>query len=585
MKKIVWLLILVAPLLLKGWYVDNFIYHYTGTRLLGFTQVLFNDAVIYGGILILLYLSLLPTMMRWLAALLRLAALLLFAVYIIDYAIIVNFNTHLALGDAIKYADYSYKYIQQIYGLSDFGVLALTVLVLAVPLYFSWVRFKSINPYVKKWPIFLILGLPLAAAFADNEKYAHAWIYKNVIDYNLTILSEAAPYSTAYVDAFSFQEHINCQTQPAQTKNVIILMVESLSAYQSRYFSGIHDWTPNLDAIARQHQAFNNFYANGFITEDGEVALLTGLQPLYPPSSYTDDGGTSFYSFYNIKDSLPNILKQQGYKTEFLTTADLEFGNTGVWAKSIGFDYMEGHDQPEYDKWERFHFEAAPDEALYLRALARVDNNKNNKFLLFIKTVSSHHPYINPENKEKSESAAITYTDKQLGRFYNQLQDRGFFNNGILLIVGDHHSMTPLKKAEVELYGQYNASAKVPLVIADGDQPASVESNQYQQIDVFNSLQGLAVGKQCYSDWKGVLFGEAKTPPKYIIHRRGDNRDMVSIFGENEEFLVKLDGDNTRVTSRLPAEQTVRQLLVDKINALRIARAKWALTQSAETSD
>ncbi|MDX8129831.1 LTA synthase family protein [Methylomonas sp. OY6] len=583
-KTVLWL-ILVAPLLLKGWYVDNFIYHYTGTRLLGFTQVLCNDALIYGGIFILLYFSFLPTIMRGLAAILRLAALLLFALYIIDYAIIVNFNTHLALGDAIKYADYSYKYIQQIYGLSDFGMLGLSALVLAVPLYFSWVRFKSINPYFKKWPICLILGLPLAAAFADNEKYAHAWIYKNVIDYNLTILSEAAPYSAAYVDNFSFQEPINCQTQPVDTKNIIILMVESLSAYQSRYFSGIHDWTPNLDAIASQHQAFKNFYANGFITEDGEVALLTGLQPLYPPSSYTDDGGTSFYSFYNIKDSLPNILKKHGYKTEFLTTADLEFGNTGVWAKSVGFDYIEGHDQPEYEKWERFHFEAAPDEALYLRVLDRIEKNKRNNFLLFIKTVSSHHPYINPETKEKSESAAITYTDKQIGRFYRELQNKGFFKNGLLIIVGDHHSMTPLKKAEVELYGQYKASAKVPLVIADGYQPASVENNQYQQIDVFNSLRGLVAGKQCYSDWNGVLFGAAKTSPKYIIHRRGDNRDMVSVFAENQEYLVKLDGDNTRVNSKLPAEQTVRQLLVEKVNALRIARAKWALTQSAEKSD
>ncbi|NOV30588.1 LTA synthase family protein [Methylomonas sp. ZR1] len=583
-KTVLWL-ILVAPLLLKGWYVDNFIYHYTGTRFLGFTQVLCNDALIYGGIFILLYFSFLPTIMRGLAAILRLAALLLFALYIIDYAIIVNFNTHLALGDAIKYSDYSYKYIQQIYGLSDFGMLGLSALVLAVPLYFSWVRFKSINPYFKKWPICLILGLPLAAAFADNEKYAHAWIYKNVIDYNLTILSEAAQYSAAYVDNFSFQEPINCQTQPVEIKNIIILMVESLSAYQSRYFSGIHDWTPNLDEIARQHQAFKNFYANGFITEDGEVALLTGLQPLYPPSSYTDDGGTSFYSFYNIKDSLPNILKKHGYKTEFLTTADLEFGNTGVWAKSIGFDYIEGHDQPEYDKWERFHFEAAPDEALYLRALDRIEKNKKNNFMLFIKTVSSHHPYINPETKEKSESAAITYTDKQIGRFYQELKNKGFFKNGLLIIVGDHHSMTPLKKAEVELYGQYKASAKVPLVIVDGDQPASVENNQYQQIDVFNSLQGLIAGKQCYSDWNGILFGAAKTSPKYIIHRRGDNRDMVSVFAENQDYLVKLDGDNTRVISKLPAEQDFRKLVVDKVNALRIARAKWALTQSAEKSD
>ncbi len=585
MSKTVLMLILVAPLLLKGWYVDNFIYHYTGTRLLGFTQVLFNDAAIYCGIFLLLYLSFLSAVKRWLGALFRLTAFFLFAVYTIDYVVIVNFNTHLAWGDAVKYADYSYKYIQQIYGLSAFGMLGCSLLILILPLYFSWAKFKAVTPRYTKLPIFVILITPLAAAFADNEKYAHAWIYKNVIDYNLTILSEAAPYSDGFVDAFSYQDDTACQPQAAEAKNIIILMVESLSVYQSRYFSGIQDWTPNLDMIAGENMSFKNFYANGFITEDGEIALLTGLQPIYPPSSYSDDGGTSFYSFYNIKDSLPNILKKHGYQTEFLTTADLDFGNTGVWAKSVGFDYIEGHDHPEYEQWERFHFQAAPDEALYKRALARVEHNKKHKFLLFIKTVSSHHPYINPENKEKSESAAISYTDKQLGGFYRELQNKGFFNNGILLIVGDHHSMTPLKKAEVEQYGQYKATAKVPLVIADGNRSAVAENGQYQQIDVFNSLQGMVTGRQCYSDWRGVLLGETKIPPRYIFHRRGDNRDMVSVFSDNEDFLIKLDGDETRVVSKLPLERAGRQLMVDKLNALRIDRANWALTQSAETSD
>jgi hypothetical protein len=165
------------------------------------------------------------------------------------------------------------------------------------------------------------------------------------------------------------------------------------------------------------------------------------------------------------------------------------------------------------------------------------------------------------------------------------LLDNGFFKKGLLIIVGDHHSMTPLKKAEAELYGQFKASAKVPLVIADGKHVATLENHQYQQIDIFNSLQGLVRGEQCSSDWNGVLLGESKIPPNYISHRRGDNRDMVSVFAENDEFLLKLDGDNTRLIGKQPADQAARQLLVDKINALRIARANWASEQSAEKSD
>jgi len=564
-------LLLAIPLFLKGLYVDSFIYHYTATRLLGFCQVLANDAILYCGLLLLLYLSFLPQVNRVFTALIRLSAVILFAVYIIDYIVIVNFNTHLAVGDAIKYADYSYKYIQQIYELNNIAISLIIAAILVPVTLFSFSKRKITGQRYLKLPLFIIAGLPLVSGFADNQKYAHSWVYKNVIDYNLTILSESSAYSDKFLNAFSFKEESNCRTESAKHKNIIILMVESLSAYQSQYFSGINNWTPNIDLIASQNRAFKNFYANGFITEDGEIALLTGLHPIYPPSSYSDDGGTSFHSFFNIENSLPNILKKYGYQTEFLTTADLEFGNTGNWAKSIGFDYIEGHDQPEYDKWERFNFQAAPDEALYLRALDRVKQNSAKNFFIFIKTVSSHHPYINPENKHKSESEAIMYTDKQIGLFYRQLQSSGFFDNGILVIVGDHHSMTPLKKAEVDNYGQFKAAAKVPLIIADGGN-ANIENNQYQQIDIFNSLQSMVSGKQCYSDWNGILLGEQKIPPKYIAHRRGDNRDIISIFTENEDFLIKLDGDNTRVAGNEAAEPSIKQMLVDKVNALRIAR-------------
>ncbi len=567
--------ILLSPLVLKGLYVNSFVQHYTGDWLLGFTQVLAHDALWYGVVLALLWVSILPTTSRFWGMLCRLLILLLFIIYVADYIVIRFFNTHLTLGDTLKYADYAYTYLQQSYG---FTPLAFALIVGMMLVLLGWLLS---NPYrlaqwpERKWPLLMLIGLPLTSNFADDQKYAHSWIYKNVLEYNLTILSEAANYSEPFLKSFSFNEAQQCQAISPQPKNIIILMVESLSAYQSQYFSGIQNWTPNLDRIAQENLAFKNFYANGFITEDGEIALLTGLLPLYPPSSYTDDGATSFYSFYGIEHSLPNILKKQAYRSEFLTTADLDFGNTGIWAKSIGFDYVEGHDHPDYDHWERFHFQAAPDEALYQRALERIKQQRDQRFLMFIKTVSSHHPYIHPVTRHKSEAEVIQYTDQQLGAFYRELQQNGFFENGLLVIVGDHHSMTPLRKAEFDLYGQNPAAAKVPLVIVDGSRQGVV-SKQFQQIDVFNTLDGMVSGRQCHSDWQGVLWGDAQISPEYIVHRRGDNRDMVSVFTEPGDFLIKLDGDRTRLAGPVPAEASIGQGMVAKINALRIARSNWA---------
>lgn len=565
------LLLILTPWLLKGMYVDDFIYHYTATRGLGFGQVLVNDAVFYAALLCLLYVSLLPRVNRLFTVGLRIIAIILFVIYLADYIVIVNFNTHLTTGDTLKYAAYASKYIQQVYALNFFSMLLLCAVILFPIIWLALSKYKLGAQKDSKLPLYIFATLPLASGFSAQEKYAHAWIYKNVLDYNLTILSEASPYSTGFVKAFHYQEVSQCFEVMPVRKNVILLMVESLSSYQSQYFSGIQNWTPNLDIIASQHLAFKNFYANGFITEDGEIALLTGLPPIYPPSSYSDDGGTSFRSFFNIKDSLPNILRSYGYQSDFLTSADLEFGNTGAWAKSIGFDYVEGHDHPDYNSWERFHFQAAPDAALYLRALDKVEQHKQQPFFMFIKTVSSHHPYVNPENKHKSESEAIQYADRQIGQFYRQLQQQHFFQHGMLIIVGDHHSMTPLKKAEFDTFGQYKAAARVPLVIVDS-QPAKLENQPFQQTDVFNSLQGLASGKTCYSDWKGILLGAKIISPKFIAHRRGDNRDLISVFAAGQEYIIKLDGDKSRVQRMQQLDSVLQQNLVNKINALRIAR-------------
>lgn len=587
-----WLLIplvlggLLAPLLLKGLYVDDFIFHYTNTRLLGFAQALANDAIVYAALICLLYLSYLPPVPRLLATMMRLCALILFLIYLIDYFVIVNFNTHLALGDAIKYTAYSYKYVQQIYGLNDIVLSAIGVTILAGISAFASSGYKLRDWRRRKLPLFLIAGLPLISGFTDNDRYAHAWIYRNVFDYNLTILSESAPYSDAFARNVQFDTINHCHTTAAERKNVIILMVESLSSYQSRFFSGIQDWTPNLDAIAAQHWAFDNFYANGFITEDGEIALLTGLAPIYPPSSYNDDGGVSFASFYHVETSLPKVLKAFGYRSEFLTSADLEFGNTGVWAHSIGFDYVEGHDHPDYNRWQRFHFQAAPDEALYLRALDRIKQSSQHPLLLFIKTVSTHHPYVNPENNHHSEAEAFQYADKQIGGFYRRLLADGFFDNGVLIIVGDHHSMTPLKAQEAERFGHYKASAKVPLLVVTGSSEPHRDSRQFQQTDVFNTLQGMATGQTCFDEWHGILWGEYSHAPRFIVHRRGDNRDKVSVFTDGDDYLVKLNGDATGVVGPRPEDPLVRQLVTDKINALRISRADWSRREkSSEKSD
>lgn len=556
--KVLFLLIFIAPLMLKIIYIDHFMYVRTGVKFLGAYQAITNDAIIFFSIIALFYLSLLTKVPRLISIAFRAFALILFCIYIADIIILLNFNTHLTVTDFQKYASYSLKYIQQILGLRAF-LLLLIILPLIGFIYF--LIFRSYNITSTRQHLiaaFVLAILLLTSAFNSRVQYVHSWVYKNVIDYNLTVQTESSEYSESFTKRMRFKNKNICSPHTPEQKNIIILMVESLSSYQSNLFSGIKNWTPHLDGIAENNIHFKNFYANGFNTEDAEIALLTGLLPIYQPSSYSRGGGTSFSGFFNVTRSLPNTLNANGYKTEFLTTADLSFADTGKWAKSIGFDYVEGHEHPYYNDWARYHFKAAPDEALYDRTLDRIEKNKNNKYLIFIKTVSTHHPFVNPENGNRSEAEAFQYADRQIGIFHKNLIDNGFFDNGILIIVGDHHSMIPLKKNEISKFGPMRASSRIPLIISYGDKVKRIEYDQYQQTDIHNSLSNLVSNKQCYSDWTGDLLGKEKLPPKYIAYRRGDTRNIISVFYGNADYEVMLDGDSTSIINakQLPKSDT-----------------------------
>lgn len=571
-------LLVAAPLAYKSIYVGDAISELTGTAytLQGARQVLCHDALIYLGLLLALYVSCLSRIPLFLAAVLRIGALLVYLAYLLDIYIFQQFFTRLVYGDVWKYFDYAPKYVYQTHG---WGVLGLLLAVLAV---LVWAMTRLLYrrfplPDVKRHAVVGVSAVALfgVSALADDGRYMHAWMYANLFEYNQTIRSQDAPYSDSFIQALRHDDGETCQSNAGHRPNIILLMVESLSDYQSKLFSGLRDWTPHIDAIAQKNLYFTRFHANGFNTEDGEIALLTGRYPVHAPGFHSDGGSVSFVGYMHLADTLPKILQAKGYATEFITSADLEFADTGAWAGRLGFGYVEGHDHPGYDGWQRYHFQAAPDEALYQRVQARIAaQSAQGNYFLFVKTTSTHHPYSDPETGLASEEKAFEYADKQLGRFYQQLEQSGFFKSGLLLIVGDHHAMVPLRREELEQYGPHHAAAMIPMIVATGGRMAGREERAFQQVDIFNGIRNYVGERRCVSDWRGDVLQENRVPPKFIVHKRGDNRDLISVFSGEQAWLVKLDGDDTHALEDKGPDDSERGRVTNKINYERVLRGR-----------
>lgn len=357
-----------------------------------------------------------------------------------------------------------------------------------------------------------------------------------------------------------------CRTGAESRKNLVLVVVESLSAYHSALLGG-KGWTPELDRIAGHSRWFTNFHANGFTTDHGLISLFTGNTPLPSVGRY---GGTRAYDgYWRSSGSLPSVLAANGYETAFLTTGDLDFLEKGEWSTSIGFAHVEGDENPFYDGLPRFHFNAAPDEALFQRFMQwRANRTADHPYFAGLLTVSSHPPFLSPDG-QRGEEAAIRYADRQLGKFYQMLVDAHFFDNGILMILGDHRAMTLVSPEERKEFGD-RALSRVPLIVASnpGGTGTRVDLLE-QQADLVHSVKALISPQDCRPAERGDFLASTPIAASRVLHVRGDHRSWLSVYyADSQDYNIRLDGDQTAWIGMSPEHG---ERIVELVNKERIA--------------
>jgi len=370
----------------------------------------------------------------------------------------------------------------------------------------------------------------------------------------------------------AFRAQILTSRPPAETcgagrgrrLNVILLLVESLSAYHSRFFSGVENWTPRLDEIATQETALTDFYANGWTTIGGLISLLTRTFPFVPEhSAFNEWGSPRLTDFLNAPRSLPRALLEDSYATEFVAAGDLKFLGQDNWLRTIGFQKLIGQDDPRFiGQKVRGPFDSVPDRLLYDVALDELSHMPADRpYFMVVQTFWSHRPFTDPNgNRLDGEEPVIRETDAQIGAFYERLMAAGFFEKGLLFITGDHRAPEPFQKAEFERFGA-SAIARIPAVIVTrGMELPRVLTQDFQQRDFGASIEALVGDRYCLGPQEGSFLSDPPTPPNCIMHTRRDDRDLIFVKCGAAEGTVRAAGDATRfVSGAVPDEESIIQ--------------------------
>ena len=143
------------------------------------------------------------------------------------------------------------------------------------------------------------------------------------------------------------------------------------------------------------------------------------------------------------------------------------------------------------------------DEYYYNEAL-KIASRQTKPYLIFIETISLHSPYILPDQKYAISKNPllnqINYVDHNTYDFYNKLKGQQFFNNGLLVLLGDHRRFEPLENAEINdgSYAIWHERIVGTIVGAD-IKPHSICHIPYTTADL-NRLLHMVIGGQQVND-------------------------------------------------------------------------------------
>ncbi|HIY47214.1 MAG TPA: LTA synthase family protein [Candidatus Alistipes faecigallinarum] len=354
----------------------------------------------------------------------------------------------------------------------------------------------------------------LLSSLGDNEDYAAAYPF----------------YDTRTLDAnFAALRGDDPAQQPdtllltTRRPNVVVVILESFArTVMDEQIDG-EPVMPSMQRLKDEGLWFENFFANSFRTDRGEVAILSG----YPAQTRT-----SIMKLPAKSRTLPSIarsLAAEGYATSFAYGGDLNFTNQAQYMYATGWQEL---------IWQRdLRFAGADpsdwgwDDALMCDWFAQrvIDlDAAGQPFLAGLLTLSSHKPFDVPYAKFENEVLnAMAFSDECVGRMIDRLKASPAWENLLVILVADHGYPYPKTLP-------YNVPLRhrIPMIWTGGAVRAPGVVETYgSQIDLAATLLGqLGIAHGDYAFSKDLFAPEP--PRKFAYYTFNDGFGVVDASGE-----------------------------------------------------
>ncbi|HEX8015742.1 MAG TPA: sulfatase-like hydrolase/transferase [Flavobacterium sp.] len=382
------------------------------------------------------------------------------------------------------------------------------------------------------------------AAFRNNQmKYVDFYTsIDNDKAFGLIKKKLADPNSTYTRKDYSIHRKITDSIPSLENKNVVFVLVESLSGSFLKEFGNKENITPFLDSLAQKSIFFENLYATGTRTVRGMEAVTLCIPPTPGQSIVKRPDNQNLYT-------VCSVFKSRKYDCNFFYGGDGYFDNMNAYFGGNGFNiYDRGRGSVLSDEIKTVRNNINDNEVTFENAWGICDEDIFNKmlkvadsqyktgkpFFNFVMTTSNHRPFTYPSGKidipsGTSREGAVKYTDFALKELFRKAQTKPWFKNTVFVIIADHCASSA-GKDEIDV-----ANYHIPAFIVNFSENQNQKiAQQCSQIDLWPTLFSLF-----HWDYESDFFG------KNVLDSQFEQRALMGTYRK----LVLMKKDKVMILS------------------------------------
>lgn len=291
----------------------------------------------------------------------------------------------------------------------------------------------------------------------------------------------------------------NKHTGELENKNLIVIMMESANniVLDEKYF-------PNLAKIYNEGWSWNNAYSprNSCSTGNNEMSGMTSL--------YTINNSCTANIYKNniYPESLFNLFNEAGYTTSSYHNYTEHYYRRKIIHPNMGSGHFYGVEElgipysTKYEEWPS-------DVALMEKVLENIQ--KEEKFMTWITTVSSHQPYgVDSElgNLYVDEFLELGYSkslarymsklktlDESIGVLIKGLKEQGILDDTVIVFFADHYPYGLQDKVLNEYFdydvSKNNETDRTPFIIYNTELEPNNSNNYTTYMNILPTIANL----------------------------------------------------------------------------------------------